>query len=90
MYARYSEFVQSGTVCAPNIVTVNPFTSHSLSAVMPQPPRPAFSYGNPAASAASTAEGSRSLQDANILIIEDEPHIAEFIGEFLQDEGCNV
>ena len=57
---------------------------------MTQPPRPAFSYGNPAASAVSTAEGSRSLQDANILIIEDEPHIAEFIGEFLQDEGCNV
>ncbi|MDP7396412.1 MAG: ATP-binding protein [Lentisphaeria bacterium] len=57
---------------------------------MPQPPRPAFSYGNPAAFAASTAEGSRSLQDANILIIEDELHIAEFIGEFLQDEGCNV
>ncbi len=90
MYVRYSEFVQSGTVYAPKIIRVNPFTSPSLSAVMPQPPRPAFSYSDLDASAASTAEGSRSLQDANILIIEDEPHIAEFIGEFLQDEGCKV
>lgn len=57
---------------------------------MHQPAHSVASYGNPSPAMVATAEDAQSLQDANILIIEDEPHIAEFIGEFLQDEGCNV